>query len=105
MTSNLADLRVIEAVYEAAGAPEKWPTESRPTDPALIRDLFDLTLGEARVASLIGAGQSPRETVHNLNIAEETARTVLIRVFSKTGASRQSELAAMCARLSIRPEV
>ena len=42
------------------------------------------------------------ECVERLGIAEETARSVVKRVFSKVGVSRESELAAMMARLVIR---
>jgi DNA-binding CsgD family transcriptional regulator len=43
---------------------------------------------------------SPKEAAEKLGIAEETARSVLKRVFSKVGVSRQSELAVLIARLS-----
>lgn len=71
-------------------------------DPALVRDLFGLTLGEARVAALVAAGLGPREASGKLGIAEETTRTVLKRVFAKTGVSRQSELVALLSRLVLR---
>ena len=61
-----------------------------------------MTLGEARVASLVGAGVPPREAAEKLGISEETARTVLKRVFAKTGISRQSELAGLLTRLVLR---
>jgi DNA-binding CsgD family transcriptional regulator len=70
-----------------------------PPDPALIRDLLGLTLGEARVAALVGTGQAPREAAEKLGIAEETARTTLKRVFAKVGVSRQSELTALLTKL------
>jgi len=73
-----------------------------PADPALVRDLLGLTLGEARVASLVGAGLPPREAAHQLGISEETARTSLKRVFAKVGVSRQSELAVMLTKLTVR---
>ena len=72
---------------------------SEPADPALVRDILGVTLGEAKVASLIGIGLSPRDAAEKLGIAEETARTCLKRVFNKTGISRQSELVAMLSRL------
>jgi DNA-binding CsgD family transcriptional regulator len=75
---------------------------AEPPDPSTVRDLLDLTLGEARIASLVGSGASPREAAERLGIAEETARTVLKRVFSKTGVSRQSELAGLITRLVLR---
>ena len=70
-----------------------------PPDPALVRDLLGLTLGEARVAALVATGQRPAQAAERLGIAEETARTVLKRVFAKAGVSRQSELAALLAKL------
>jgi DNA-binding CsgD family transcriptional regulator len=73
-----------------------------PVDPALVRDLLGLTLGEARVASLVGAGLPPREAAHQLGISEETARTSLKRVFAKVGIARQSELAVMLTKLTVR---
>jgi hypothetical protein len=37
------------------------PMAGEPADPAVVRDVLGLTLGEARVAALIGAGLPPRE--------------------------------------------
>ena len=74
-----------------------------PADPSLVRDLLDLTLGEAKVASLVGSGKTPRETASALGITEETTRTVLKRVYSKVGVSRQSELTAILARATLHP--
>jgi DNA-binding CsgD family transcriptional regulator len=72
-----------------------------PADPALVRDLLGLTLGEARVAALIAAGVSPRDAAVRLGISEETSRTVLKRVFIKSGVSRQSELAALISKAAM----
>ena len=73
-----------------------------PADPAIVRDLFGLTLGEARIAALIGAGLPPKDAAERLGIAEDTARTVLKRVFAKVGISRQSKLTAMLAKMVLR---
>jgi DNA-binding CsgD family transcriptional regulator len=78
------------------------PKSDEPPDPALVRDILDLTLGEARVAALVGSGLAPREAAEKLGITEETARTALKRVFSKVGVSRQSELAALLTKLVLR---
>jgi len=78
------------------------PEASGPADPALVRDVLGLTLGEARMAALVGSGLSPRDSAEKLGITEETARTVLKRVFSKTGVSRQSELVALMTKLVLR---
>ena len=75
---------------------------SDPADPAVVRDLLGLTLGEAKIAAMIGAGLSPRDAAQKLGIKEDTARTVLKKVFSKTGISRQSELVALLTKLVVR---
>ncbi len=71
-----------------------------PADPAYLRDILGLTLGEARIAALIGHGVAPRAAAERLGIAESTARSVLKRVFQKIGVSRQSELAALLNRIA-----
>jgi DNA-binding CsgD family transcriptional regulator len=73
-----------------------------PADPTIVRDLLGLTLGEARVAALVGAGSPPRNAAKTLGISEETARTVLKRVFQKVGVSRQGDLAALLTKLVLR---
>ena len=71
------------------------PEANGPADPALVRDVLGLTLGEARMAALVGSGLAPREASKKLGITEETARSVLKHVFSRTGVSRQSELVSL----------
>jgi DNA-binding CsgD family transcriptional regulator/PAS domain-containing protein len=78
------------------------PDTDAPPDPSLVRDLLGLTLGEARIAALIGSGLPPQEAADKLGVSVETARTVLKRVFQKVGVSRQSELAALMTRLMLR---
>jgi DNA-binding CsgD family transcriptional regulator/PAS domain-containing protein len=78
------------------------PETNAPPDPAVVRDVLGLTLGEARVAALVGTGLAPREAAAKLGITEETARTTLKRVFAKVGVSRQSELAALLTKLVLR---
>ncbi len=73
-----------------------------PLDPSLVRDLLNVTLGAARVAALVGAGIAPKDAAARLGIAEETVRTVLKRVFAKTGISRQGDLAGLLTRLVLR---
>jgi len=75
-------------------------------DPTVVRDVFGLTLGEARIATQIGLGMGPGAAAQALGISEATARTVLKRIFSKVGVSRQSELTALLARLArLGPEL
>ena len=90
----LADASAFVLVREATG--------SEPVEPSMVRDLLKVTLGEARIAALVGAGVRPSEASSQLGITEETVRTVLKRVYAKTGVSRQSELAALLGRLVLR---
>lgn len=59
-----------------------------------------LTRGESRVASLVGAGLTPAEAAARLGIAEETARTVLKRVYAKLGIARQADLVRFVERVA-----
>ena len=90
---SIASPKVLEAID---------PEASDPADPAVVRDVLGLTLGEARMAALIGSGVAVGEASKKLGITEETARSVLKHVFSKTGVSRQSELVALLSRMVLR---
>jgi DNA-binding CsgD family transcriptional regulator len=68
-------------------------------DPSILRDIFDLTLGEARLASLIGGGMRVSAAARKLGVAEGTARVVLKRVFEKLGINRQAELVLQLSAL------
>lgn len=66
----------------------------RSIDPTVIRNVFGLTFGEARLAAQLGSGRSLRQAALELGITEGTARVVLKRVFQKMGVQRQSQLVA-----------
>lgn len=68
----------------------------------LVERLFALAPAEARVAVLIGSGLSPRQAAEKLGISEGTVRTTLKHVFTKAGVSRQSELAVLLTKLTLR---
>jgi len=68
-------------------------------DPTVIRDIFALSLGEARLAALVGAGLETREAADRLGITEGTARIVLKRVFKKLGIHRQAQLVQRLSNL------
>ncbi|MGH6753756.1 MAG: helix-turn-helix transcriptional regulator, partial [Bradyrhizobium sp.] len=72
-----------------------------PADPTLVRDVFGLTLGEARVAALVGSGVTVEDAAARLGVAKETVRTMLKAVFRKVGVSRQAELVALLARMML----
>jgi DNA-binding CsgD family transcriptional regulator/PAS domain-containing protein len=76
--------------------------EQSTPDPSTLRDFFGLTLAEARLAVLIAQGTSPRAAAQQLNISEETARSVLKRIFAKTGTNRQSQVAALIGGIGLR---
>lgn len=82
------------AVYRPATAAVFISTaaKSAPPPETTLITLFDLTPAEARVMTQIGSGSSSVETAKTLNISENTLKTHLGRVFSKTGSERQADL-------------
>ena len=66
-----------------------------------IMDAYGLTPAEARVALCAASGASMPETARRLNISPNTVKTHLRRVFAKTGARRQSELAGIMASVAL----
>jgi DNA-binding CsgD family transcriptional regulator/PAS domain-containing protein len=60
--------------------------------------LYGLTPAEAQTAALIAEGHAPREVAQVLEVSVHTVRTVIKRVFSKTGVDRQAALARLLAR-------
>jgi DNA-binding CsgD family transcriptional regulator len=71
-------------------------------DAALIRELFDLTAAEARVASGVAEGLTPEQIADRRSGSVETVRAQLKSVFAKTGVRRQAQLAALLASPSLR---
>jgi DNA-binding CsgD family transcriptional regulator/PAS domain-containing protein len=73
----------------------------RSPDPTLLRQLFNLTRMESRVASIVSTGASPEKAAEELGIACETARNHLKAAYSKTGTHRQSELSSLLSRATL----
>ena len=65
----------------------------------MLREAFKLTKAEAEVAARAAMGEGVPALAASLSISEGTARLHLHRVFEKTGARRQAELAAVLAHL------
>jgi DNA-binding CsgD family transcriptional regulator len=65
----------------------------------LLANMYRLTAGETRLTLRMAAGDSPKSAAAALDISYETARTVLKRIYSKVGVSRQGELVALFNRL------
>ena len=66
-----------------------------------LRESFDLTGAEARVASLVGLGVTISEASSILDIRVGTARNYLKAAQSKIGVSRQAELASLVAQVRV----
>ena len=65
---------------------------------AYLRDESGLTAAEARVARLLVDGKTLRHAAAELDVSYSTVRNQLMRIFEKTGATRQAELVAMLLR-------
>lgn len=72
---------------------------SRPSSLETISEAFSLTGAEAKVAAMIASGASPEKIAGELRLSRETVRNQIKAIFGKTGTHRQSELAALLARI------
>ena len=75
------------------------PTVGGGSDPTAALQLLGLTPAEAKVATLVGRGQSAREASAALSITENTARSTLKVVYQKLAIGKQTELARVITRL------
>ena len=64
---------------------------NRPTQEVL-RLLYGLTPAECRVALLLGDGHAPRRIAAMVGVTDNTVRSQIKSIFSKTGVRRQGEL-------------
>ena len=63
-----------------------------------LRDLLGLSPAEARVAAQLLEGHEPRKIAERLGLSFYTVRGHLVRIFDKTGVSRQAELIRLMTR-------
>lgn len=68
-------------------------------DAQVIRALFDLSPGEARVARALTRGQTIDQIADGSGVTRETVRSQVKAVLAKTGTTRQAEVAALLAGL------
>ena len=61
--------------------PEEW-----------LRQLYDLTPAESRLAQLLASGSDLKEAAEQLQVSRSTVRSQLKSIFAKTDSNRQSEL-------------
>ncbi len=72
------------------------PMAAKASPPVeLLQGLFDLTPAEARIARAIAQRRTINEIAQSLGLSRETIRTQVKSVLSKTGQSRQLDLAVM----------
>lgn len=68
-----------------------------------LRRRFRLSKAEARVATLLSDGLSPRAIADRLNVSIHTVRSQLQAIFNKTDTSRQAELTSLILRETETP--
>jgi DNA-binding CsgD family transcriptional regulator len=83
------------AIFFSTGSSAALPPEST------LVALFDLTQSEARVLLRIGGALTIPQTAAELLLSENTVKTHLGRIFTKTGKSRQSELVQMVSAMRL----
>jgi DNA-binding CsgD family transcriptional regulator len=76
------------------------PEEGAALDSRALRELFGLTPAEIRLCIALVEGKSVEEYAHEAAISSNTARTYVKRIYSKTGARRQSELVRLLLKSS-----
>lgn len=93
----------LPAIHSGTGALALFlarPAGATSTDPQIVRDVFSLTMAEARLASALNRGLTLVDAAKHLGIAHNTAKVQLRSVFAKTGVHRQAQLIALLATLS-----
>ncbi len=90
----------LPAIHNGTGALALFlalPGDETPLEPEIARELFGLTMAEARLAIILTQGVSLVEAARRLGITHNTAKTQLRAIFAKTGARRQSQLVSILA--------
>jgi DNA-binding CsgD family transcriptional regulator len=75
------------------------PSQQTAVTEQVLLHLYGLTRAEARLTNLIASGMPLQSAATVLSISRNTVRNRLQVVYEKTGTMRQSELAALMARL------
>jgi DNA-binding CsgD family transcriptional regulator len=69
--------------------------EQQPMAIEILRTMFDLTVSEARIATLIALGDGPQAIAESLRISVNTVRSHLQHAYAKTSAPDQIALGAL----------
>jgi DNA-binding CsgD family transcriptional regulator len=68
------------------------PLRTQRPGVAVLHKRFGLTPAECRVALLLSDGHSPKEIANTVGVTDNTVRSQIKSIFSKTGVRRQSDL-------------
>ena len=68
------------------------PLRTQRPSVAVLHKRFGLTPAECRVALLLSDGRSPREIANTVGVTDNTVRSLLKSIFSKTGVRWQSDV-------------
>jgi DNA-binding CsgD family transcriptional regulator len=68
------------------------PLRTQRPKEELLRTLYALTPAECRVALLLSDGHAPRQIANMVGVTDNTVRSQIKSIFSKTGVKRQGEL-------------
>jgi DNA-binding CsgD family transcriptional regulator len=79
------------------------PEQKRVPISQVLVQQFGLTVSEGRLARRLAAGEPLAAAAASLHLTEESARTYLKSLLSKTSTHKQSELVALLASLAILP--
>lgn len=93
-------LRVTVQPYDGAAGGSVRPVclflfsedQARPPAPALLMEMFGLTVSESRLAAALAQGLALEEAAAECGVTKSSARTYLKSIFAKLGVSRQAEL-------------
>jgi DNA-binding CsgD family transcriptional regulator len=69
--------------------------EQQPMTIEVLRTLFDLTVSEARVATLLSKGEKPQNIATALDVSINTIRSHLKHAYAKTDTADQTSLSAL----------
>jgi DNA-binding CsgD family transcriptional regulator len=77
------------------------PDHAAVPDEQALRDLYDLTDAEARVAAQLAGGHSVQSAAETLRLSPETVRFHLKHIFRKLGVSRQQDLVRILTEIGM----
>jgi DNA-binding CsgD family transcriptional regulator len=90
--SPIRNAGVVASKPIAAVAFMSDPLQQKRPPQELLRALYGLTPAECRVSLLLGDGHAPRKIANMVGVTDNTVRSQIKSIFSKTGVKRQGEL-------------